>query len=128
MTLPALAGYARTASGISLSGVSTLVTGSNRIVERAACTSSLLDGKSQVSGYKLVGKVFSRNADRTAGPFGGKNSYVGLVCPASLTYPPFLAPPSLEDWIKLSGISQTDTEMSYYNDASICESFAGVTN
>ena len=51
---------------------------SSKIVDQPDCTSSFPEGRSQVSGYRLIGSVSSSNGDVMGEPREGKNSYVGL--------------------------------------------------
>jgi hypothetical protein len=70
----ALAGYILTASGMSSSGVSTLVSRSSNTVAQFDCMRRFPEGRSQVRGKRLAGRVLLRIGELMAGPFEGKNS------------------------------------------------------
>jgi hypothetical protein len=74
IAVPALAGYVLTASGILSKGVSWPLLGSKVMVAQFACIKSFPEGRSQVSGYRLVGKVVLRKFELTGPPWEGKNS------------------------------------------------------
>ena len=70
----ALAGYVLTASGMLSSGVSTLVLMSSKTVSQFDWIKSCPEGKSQVRGKRLAGRVFWRIGDVMRAPLEGKNS------------------------------------------------------
>ena len=79
------------------------------------------DGRSHVKGYRLTGSVDDRIGDATGAPRDGKNSYVGLSCPAPLTYPPQSQPPSYVS--NEPNEPKKGTFNTYNNHAPILESF-----